>query len=166
MVSSSGAADADRPETAMRPPHRAFADFSGTLPRASSIAHWQLRDLVCCADAGVSLSSSSSSSSNASSSSSKSSSDDPYQLFVVRHCSTLRYSLRDRKVRYKSSSIGIVCDDATREERGEQKRERKRGHPSVDFEKTSQKKTPPRPKTLFSLLSLPSPRPSPSPRPP
>ena len=91
MVSSTGD---EFTSVSLAPSFRAFAEYSGTLARASSIAHWQLRDLVCCvANPNASAPSSTSSSSRRS--------DDAYdpQLFVVRHCSTLRYSLRDRKVR-------------------------------------------------------------------
>lgn len=99
MVSSTGEG-APPPEVSMEPPTRAFAHYSGTLARASSIAHWQLRDLVCCVSNPVASNSSSSSASTSASSSSLLRGDDVYdpQLFVVRHCSTLRYSLRDRKV--------------------------------------------------------------------
>ena len=95
MVSSTG--EGEFTSVSLAAPSRAFADFSGTLPRASSIAHWQLRDLVSC----VSNPNASSSSSSASSSAFSPSRPDAYdpQLFVVRHCSTLRYSLRERKVR-------------------------------------------------------------------
>ena len=93
MVSSTG--EGEFTSVSLAAPSRAFAEYSGTLARASSIAHWQLRDLVCC------VSNPSASAAAPASSAPTSSRSDAYdpQLFVVRHCSTLRYSLRDRKVR-------------------------------------------------------------------
>ena len=104
----------------MEPPTRAFAHYSGTLARASSIAHWQLRDLVCCVSNP--RASNSSSFSSAASVSSSLRDDDDYdpQLFVVRHCSTLRHSLRDRKVR-RDRRRG----DERLRTRGEREREKK-----------------------------------------
>jgi len=99
MVSSTG--EGEFASVSLTAPSRAFADYAGTLARASSIAHWQLRDLVCCASNPCASvpSSSASSSSTRSQRSSDASAYDP-QLFVVRHCSTLQYSIRDRKVRF------------------------------------------------------------------
>ena len=99
MVSSTG--EGEFASVSLTAPSRAFADYAGTLARASSIAHCQLRDLVCCASNPCASvpSSSASSSSTRSQRSSDASAYDP-QLFVVRHCSTLRYSIRDRKVRF------------------------------------------------------------------
>ena len=136
MVSSTGD---EFTSVSLAPSFRAFAEYSGTLARASSIAHWQLRDLVCCvANPNASAPSSTSSSSRRS--------DDAYdpQLFVVRHCSTLRYSLRDRKVR----SIMTICDRSFQKARGtkenETPKEERSFHlpptPSVDSKKTHSKK--------------------------
>ena len=55
-------------------PPPAFVSHDLTLPRPSSIAHWQLRDLVACPDAEG-------------------------ELYLVRHCATLRYDVVGGKVR-------------------------------------------------------------------
>ena len=56
------------------PTRAVFVTRDGMLPRSSSVQHWQLRDLVACPSPGGAL-------------------------YVVRHCSILRYSLKDGKVR-------------------------------------------------------------------
>ena len=63
------------PRAGTAAPSRAvFVTRDGILPRSSSVQHWQLRDLVACPSPGGAL-------------------------YVVRHCSILRYSLKDGKVR-------------------------------------------------------------------
>lgn len=56
----------------LAPARAVFVTRDGMLPRSSSVQHWQLRDLVACPTPGA--------------------------LYVVRHCSILRYSLKDGKV--------------------------------------------------------------------
>ena len=61
------------------PPPPAFVSHDATLARPTSIAHWQLRDLLACPSAEG-------------------------ELYLVRHCATLRYDVDTGKVREGGSA--------------------------------------------------------------
>ena len=79
-----------RPPPPLHPVRAAFFTRDGLLPRPSSVQHWQLRDLVACPRPGGGV-------------------------FVVRHCSVVRYGLKDGKVRERESEGGGRRGEGERE---------------------------------------------------